>query len=151
MQMPFDRLCKAVDEWAGKNGREDVFMQIGVTDWRPSHVDFTTKIAPSDFNNQISQAQLLVIHAGIGSIVSAIECGKPILVMPRQMKLRETRNDHQIATAKRIKGLDGIAVAMDEHELVDKLNDINLSATREPLATSASPDLLNKIRTFIHE
>ena len=68
-----------------------------------------------------------------------------------KMKLRETRNDHQIATAKRIKGLDGIAVAMDEHELVDKLNDINLSATREPLATSASPDLLNKIRTFIHE
>ena len=35
-QMPFDRMCKAVDAWAAKRGRSDVFAQIGETEWRPS-------------------------------------------------------------------------------------------------------------------
>lgn len=150
MQMPFDRLCKAVDEWAGKHGRQDVFMQIGSTDWRPRHVEFTTKLDPSEFDERVNQAQLLVIHAGIGSIVSAIECGKPILVMPRRMKLRETRNDHQVATVNKLKGMSGVAVAMDEHELAKELDDLEIDADIRPLSASASPELLDKIRSFIH-
>lgn len=151
MQMPFDRLCQAIDQWAGESGRDDVFMQIGATDWRPSHVPFTTKVAPDEFNARISEADLLVMHAGIGSIVSAVECGKPILVMPRRMKFRETRNDHQVATANRLSGMESIQVAMDEDELILKLKQFKAVTQPDPIEAHAAPELIERIRSFIHQ
>jgi UDP-N-acetylglucosamine transferase subunit ALG13 len=45
-QMPFDRLVKAVDQWAGENGREDIYAQIGQSDYRPSNIQWTKFLKP---------------------------------------------------------------------------------------------------------
>ena len=65
-------------------------------------------------------ADAVVAHAGIGTILGALELGKPTVVMPRRAALGEHRNDHQLATARRFSG-PGIAVALDEHELAAEL------------------------------
>ena len=44
--MPFDRMVRAVDAWAAAHGRRDVFAQIGTTDWRPSHIEWTALLEP---------------------------------------------------------------------------------------------------------
>lgn len=150
MQMPFDRLCKAVDQWAGARNRKDVFMQIGETDWCPSHVEYTALIDPAEFKERVKKASLLVMHAGVGSIVSAVEHGKPILVMPRRERLHETRNDHQFATVHKLEGLNGVVVALDEHELVKKLDEIDSIDAPPPMSATASPELIETIRYFVH-
>ena len=38
-QLPFDRLIRAVDNWAKAAGRRDVFAQIGPASYRPLHID----------------------------------------------------------------------------------------------------------------
>ncbi len=146
-QMPFDRLVRAVDEWAAARGRSDVFAQIGPTDWRPAHIAWETFIEPAEFRRRMETADVIVAHAGMGSILTALELGKPILVMPRQGALRETRNDHQLATA--LKWRDRIAVATDERELAVRLDALAELRPSERISSGASPELIEAIRSFI--
>ena len=62
-------------------------------------------------------ADAIIGHAGIGTIITALQLAKPLLVMPRQGALRETRNDHQLATARRFCNFPSVHVAQDEHDL----------------------------------
>ncbi|MCG8094946.1 MAG: glycosyl transferase family 28, partial [Candidatus Thiodiazotropha endolucinida] len=63
-----------------------------------------------------------VAHAGMGSILSSLSLGKPIIIMPRKASLGEHRNEHQMATAKRFQNRPGVYVAWDEKQLVVLLN-----------------------------
>lgn len=149
-QMPFDRLVQAVDEWAAKNNRDDVFAQIGSTKYRPSHIKWTHTVNPSEFQDRIAQADAVVAHAGTGTILTAFEQNTPILVMPRRAALLETRNDHQVATAQRFLEMGRLAVAMDETELPEKLDLISQLQASDTISSSASPELLNAISAFVH-
>ena len=148
-QMPFDRLIGAVDAWAHARGRSDVFAQIGPTTLRPRHIAFTEFIEPEQFRAHVQESSALVAHAGMGSILMALEAGKPILVMPRRGDLNETRNDHQMATARRFLQLQKVAVAFDETELPAKLDEVdNLSAAGQ-ISPWASDSLVQAIAQFI--
>jgi len=72
----------------------------------------------------------------------------PILVMPRRAALRETRNDHQVATAERF-GKLGVPVAWDETELASKLDRSDVLASERRIGPDASPELLDRIRSFL--
>jgi len=148
--MPFDRMVRAVDGWAHERSRRDVFAQIGPTSWRPEHVEWTPFLEPDQFRSRVAAAKVLVAHAGMGSILTALEAGKPILVMPRRGDLKETRNDHQVATAKQFLALGRVAVAMDEHELPARLDELDRMAASEPISRHASPRLIEAVRSFIH-
>jgi UDP-N-acetylglucosamine transferase subunit ALG13 len=148
-QMPFDRMCRAVDQWALKRGRSDVFAQIGTTEWRPTAMSFTALIAPPEFKKAMQDCSVVVAHAGMGSILTALQYGKPILVMPRRGDLRETRNDHQVATAKRFKELGRVAVAFDEAELERELDRLGELRATERISPWASEELLSTVRAFV--
>lgn len=122
-QMPFDRLVRAVDGWAGGTGRE-AFAQIGDAGYEPRHLEWTRFLPPAEFRARLDQASAVVAHAGMGTIIRCLELGKPILVMPRRASLGETRNDHQVATAKRFRALGMVRVANDEGELLSHLDEI---------------------------
>jgi UDP-N-acetylglucosamine transferase subunit ALG13 len=148
-QMPFDRMVAAVDAWAGARGRRDVFAQIGPTAYRPRHLEWTEFIEPEQFREKVESARVLVAHAGMGSILTALEAGKPILVMPRRGDLRETRNDHQVATARRFLELGKVAVAFDEGELASKLDQLDDLAATGRISPWASDRLVQAIASFI--
>jgi UDP-N-acetylglucosamine transferase subunit ALG13 len=148
-QEPFDRLIEAVDEWARSRKRSDVFAQIASSKLRPGHIEFTQFIEPSEFIRIMQEARLIVAHAGMGSIISALELGKPIVVMPRRADFRETRNDHQVATAERFGEQDRIIVANDEQDLPAKLDYALPLGDTDRIQTQASPRLIATIRAFL--
>lgn len=148
-QMPFDRLVRAVDEWAANAGRDDVFAQIGETDYRPRHIEHAPKIEPAEFRRRMAEADTVVSHAGMGTILTALELGTPILVVPRLGRLMETRNDHQVATAQRFKLLGKVEVAMDETELPGALRQLDGRCRNPTIQAQASPQLLDCVRAFI--
>ncbi len=148
-QMPFDRMTRAIDAWAAQRQRNDVFAQIGTTDFVPTHIEWTPFLNPRQFKEKVAQAKILVAHAGMGSILSALQAGKPILVMPRRGDLRETRNDHQVATAKRFSELGSVEVAFDEQELLAKLDSIDSMTSSKTISPWASDELIAGIQTFM--
>jgi UDP-N-acetylglucosamine transferase subunit ALG13 len=124
-QLPFDRLVRALDSWAGTRGYNAIFGQIadpGPGGYRPAHFPFTADVPPAEFQQRCRDATLIVAHAGMGSLISAMTFGKPILVMPRRGHLGEHRNDHQFATAERLGNRPGVSVALDEAELGARLD-----------------------------
>jgi len=153
--MPFERMVRAVDEWAGREGRSDVFAQIGPADssdpdvWEPRHIAWTRFLDPPDFQQRVNEAKVLVAHAGMGSIITALQAGKPILVMPRRGDLQETRNDHQVATAERFYKMGRVRAAFDETQLVQELANLRALRSTEHVSAWASEDLLEAIRHFI--
>ena len=116
MQLGFDRLIAAMDELAPKLGMP-VIAQTGKGSYAPRNMEARVKIAPSEFEALVGDARLIVAHAGIGTVLTAARCAKPILLMPRRADLGEHRNDHQMATVRKLAGRPGIVVANDETEL----------------------------------
>jgi UDP-N-acetylglucosamine transferase subunit ALG13 len=148
-QEPFDRLIRAVDEWAGLRARSDVFAQIASSQLRPQHIEFTQFLEPPEFNRVMQEARVIVAHAGMGSIISALELGKPIVVMPRRADFRETRNDHQVATSERFGAQGRIIVANNEQDLPGKLDHALTLGDTDRIQAQASPRLIATIRAFL--
>ena len=148
-QMPFDRLVGAVDAWAATHPGADVFAQIGPGAREPSHLRWTRFMDPGEFRRRLTASDAVVSHAGMGTILTALEYGRPIVVMPRRGDLRETRNDHQIATAQRFAALGRVRVANDESEVAPWLDRVAELRPAEAIAPTASPELLGALRRFV--
>jgi UDP-N-acetylglucosamine transferase subunit ALG13 len=148
-ELPFNRLIRVVDQWARDRGRGDVFAQIGETDARPEHIRWSKFLHPSEFASRFAEAEVVISHAGMGTILSALQWEKPILVMPRRASLGEQRNDHQLATARRLSQLGKINVAMDEAELRVKVDELSQLRPREKIGAYANHTLISALRDFI--
>ena len=148
-QMAFDRMIRAVDEWAGSHGRTDVFAQIGPAEYTPRHIAHTQFLEPPQFAERAKSASVIVAHAGMGSIITALTLGKPILVMPRLGDLRETRNAHQVATARRLNELGKVAVAMDERERTARLDRLDELTSTGDLGPFAQDSLIAAVRGVV--
>lgn len=148
-QLPFDRLVMAVDEWAGAAPGRVVFAQVGPTALQPQHIEHAPFVSPEECRDRMLEATAIVAHAGMGSILTALEIGKPLVIMPRRAALREHRNDHQLATAQRLGGRDGVAVAIDETELPLRLDELQAVSSQPRISPYAPDELVSALRAFI--
>ena len=147
--LPFDRLIRAVDAWAADNPQHHVYAQIGATSYQPENIEYAPFIEPADFKQRFREADIIVSHAGMGTILSSLQYQKPLLVMPRIAALGEHRNEHQLATAKHLAELDRVNVAQDETALIRMLNDLGSLPTKEKIGPYASPELTEALKRFI--
>ncbi|MDX7952583.1 glycosyltransferase [Lichenihabitans sp. Uapishka_5] len=149
VQLPFDRLIEAMDRWAGERGRTDVVAQAGSSAYRPQHLTLRKTLAPAEFRRIVEEAELVVAHAGMGSIITALELGKRIVVMPRRADLGEHRNDHQLSTARYMAEQNLVTVAPDATELVRLLDEPAAALPQRKISRIASAPLINKISDFL--
>jgi UDP-N-acetylglucosamine transferase subunit ALG13 len=150
-QLPFDRLVKAVDEVAPSFPDQHIIAQVFGMKYQPRNIKTLDYISPADFKDYINAADLIISHAGTGTILSVSQLQKPLIVFPRLGKLKETRNDHQPATCRMLEKVSSLQVAYDEKQLKEKINAFfrNELPVMERIAAHASPQLINSIRSFI--
>jgi UDP-N-acetylglucosamine transferase subunit ALG13 len=152
-QLPFCRLVRAVDAWCAANGRSDVIGQIGAIgpdSYRPKHFKWDQFIAPGRFDELTTQADLIIAHAGMGSIIGALRNAKPIVIMARRASLGEHRNEHQLATASRFSGRQNVYVAEDELALPATLERVaGSSASVAAISPYADRKLISSLRRYI--
>lgn len=149
--MPFDRLVRAVDQWAAERPHIEFYAQIGPNAWKPGHVAWTEFLNPEEYREHVEAATTVVAHAGIGSIIAALELRKPILIMPRHGELGETRNDHQVATARRFEPFEGVKVAYTESQLLIHLAKTRLHNSGDRIPPQADDRLIQSLKRFIVE
>jgi len=150
-QLPFDRLVRVVDQWAVSAGRTDVIAQVGHSSYVPSAIDARPFMSPDEFVRIQRSASLLVAHCGIGSMLSALEIGQPVLMMPRRHSLREHRNDHQIATARHLRTIPGVYIADNERELVESLNRPDALFGAAPISVKAPTRFTGALQSILEE
>ncbi len=147
-QFGFDRLVRAVDE-AVSSGliTEEIFAQIGLGDYKPKNFKYFEMLDKQQFEDKISQADAIISHAGVGSIITALEKGKPMLVMPRLKQYGELVNDHQSATARKFEELGHVIAAYDAGQLPEKIKQLKMFV---PKPRTASPEkVAEKIGQFL--
>ena len=114
-QLAFPRLVSAVDRIAPALGH--VVAQTGPDPAAYGNLERHEFLDPVEYAERFGAARVVVAHAGIGTILSAMQSAKPLVLMPRRAALGEHRNDHQMATARRLAGMPGIFVAWTAEEL----------------------------------
>ena len=149
--MAFDRLTRAMDEWAAAHPAVPVEIQIGKGAYEPRHARWVRKLALPDYQARVANCDLFVAHCGMGSIISAIEAGKPILMLPRLHALGEHNTDHQLATARHVGVRPGLHVAADADDLKARAAALLADTGHPPAPISrfAQPQLTDRIRAFI--
>ncbi|WP_439532570.1 glycosyltransferase [Polymorphobacter sp.] len=149
--MPFERLVRAMDGFALRRPDLDVLIQIGRGKTEPRHARFVRLMPPAEYKAMVAGCRLFVAHAGMGSIIAAIEAGKPLLMLPRRQALGEHNTEHQRATAQSIGNRPGLHVATDEADLVIRAERLLAAggAAPQPIAPFAEPALTDRIRGFI--
>lgn len=119
---PFDRMIRAVDEMvADRRITDTLTAQIGDGRYEPKHFAFDRFLDKPRYDERVGQADLLLGHAGAGTIALALERDKRLLVVPRLRLHKEHVNDHQVATARKFEELGHVLVAYDTAEIPAKL------------------------------
>lgn len=152
-QLPFDRLIKTIDEWAATHQDEAVFAQIGNSSFTPKNIEFCETIDPINYSKRIKGADLIIAHAGTGTIITALELGIPLLIMPRLAEKREHRNNHQLATVKHFSNFSLIKIVDDEKQLLSTLDQMlkDKVINTDKVTTTVSEELITTIKNFISE
>jgi UDP-N-acetylglucosamine transferase subunit ALG13 len=122
---PFRRLLDGVTAIAC-DLPQPVFVQSGSTPFRAEGCDNAPFLNMSDFQSQVCRSKLLIMHAGAGSLITAVRAGKVPVVMARRARYGEHVDDHQIEFARELERDGRIVVASEPADL--------LSAVREALA-----------------
>lgn len=150
--LPFERLVRAVDDWAHANPLQDVFIQIGDTEYEPKHAPFARMIAMTEYRQRLRDCDLFVAHVGMGSILQALEDRKQTLMLPRHQEWGEHTTNHQIHTAERFGHLPGLKVVdtvEDLHREMCTLLEVPL-VIGDAISNQASPGLIAGVRDFLN-
>jgi UDP-N-acetylglucosamine transferase subunit ALG13 len=149
--LPFDRLVRAMDQWAAQHPAEDAFAQIGEGTYEPQNMRWVRFLAPGEFADQVRKSSLIVAHAGTGSFFLAAETSKAVVMLPRLAANREHTTDHQVHTARWLCKKPGVYVAMTEEELPVAIARARTSGScvAGELTPYAPQPFLAKIRKFL--
>ena len=92
----FDRLLEALDQLIEKGViTQPVFAQTGYSTYEPKHFTTEAFMDRDGFAEKMSQADLVITHAGTGAIIGAVKKGKKVIAVPRLSKYGEHVDDHQ--------------------------------------------------------
>lgn len=138
-QFPFDRLVEIVDSIAGELN-EEVVAQAMRDKYVPRNFKMLDLIPAKKFEEYVRQSRVIVAHAGMGIIITAMRLGKPIIVLPRLARLGEHRNDHQTSTANHLQQIGYVTVIKDADDLRRYLADTS-SVAHHTLTDAVSPEL----------
>lgn len=92
----FHRLLEKVDELIEKDVvNEKILVQAGYTKYESKNMRIFDLIPQEELDRYQEQADLIITHGGVGSIISSIKKGKKVIAVPRLHEYQEHVNDHQ--------------------------------------------------------
>lgn len=146
----FERLLRKVDEIAPRVPHE-IVVQRGYSKYVPQNTksfDFVPARTAMDY---IRKSELVVSHAGMGTIILCKEYGTPLLIFPRREKFREHFNDHQMEIAQVLekRGDKNIYIAYEENQLEEKILEGLGKRTMAQVENQGRENLIRTIKEFI--
>jgi beta-1,4-N-acetylglucosaminyltransferase len=120
----FKRLLDAIDDLASKDffAPETVLLQIGNNKDFMAHSCKQEKFLGMDeFSKIVEESNLVICHAGAGSLSHVFRFGKIPVVMPRRKKYNESIDDHQIEIVEELTAEGKIIPAYEPEDLPDAI------------------------------
>ncbi len=147
MHLDFARLIRKMDDIAQLTG-ERVVIQTGLAATVPTAAEHFTFRPRDEVQSLVAQSRLVVTHAGIGSVIDALNAKRPLVVVPRLSRFREHNNDHQLDLAHAVERRGWGRMVLD-------IDDLDALCESPPEAyttyTPARDSLLSTVRETIDE
>ncbi len=146
----FNRLLEAIDCLIEKNViKDDVFAQIGYSDYKPQHFSYEQFMNRDDFAEKIGQCDIVITHGGTGAIIGSLKQGKKVIAVPRLAKYGEHVDDHQLQIIKEFEEMGIICSCHDMENLEDAIN--TAYNTEYKKYESNTHSIINSIESFIKD
>lgn len=99
---PFSRLLDAVCSVAN-DLPQPVVVQYGNTPFQCSECQGIDFVEMSKFQTYVKESELVILHAGAGSIINAVRLGKTPVILPRKAELGEHIDNHQLEFSQELR------------------------------------------------
>lgn len=121
----FDRLLKEVDNLVAIGEiKEEVFAQIGASNYNPQNYSFKRYLSSEEFNNYQESSKLIISHGGTGALIGALKKGKQVIAVPRLAKFKEHSDDHQLQISNELFNEGFLVQVNDIEELLAAINSL---------------------------
>lgn len=147
---PFNRLLEAVEKQI-ENGiiKDKVIVQSGFTKYDSKTMEIFDLIPMKKFNQLVKEANLIITHGGVGSILGALRANKKVIAVPRDKQYKEHTNNHQKQIVNKFEELGYILVCEDLSKLDKVLKEVN-KFKQKPYQGS-NEKMLSTIENFIEK
>ena len=140
--LPFERMMEAL----GALDAAELYVQHGPAA-PPAAAQTDAFLSFAEVVDRIQAADVVVSHAGVGSILCALRAGHTPIVFPRLKRYSETVDDHQAELARALAGRGTVMVAWSTEELVDAVASAPLRGIAGP---TGSDSLCAAVRAAIN-
>jgi UDP-N-acetylglucosamine transferase subunit ALG13 len=108
-QIPFERFVRALESLPG----EQLLVQYGPVDPPPDAARANAFMQFPEMIESMEAADVVVCHAGAGSILCALRAGHTPVVVPRLKRYQETVDDHQVEFSRAL-AAEGKVIAVED-------------------------------------
>ena len=146
----FERLLEKVDEIAPRLSHE-IVVQRGYSKYVPKNTNHFDFVPANTAMEYIRNADLVISHAGMGTLILCKEYGIPIIIFPRREKFKEHVNDHQMEIAQVLEKREdpNIHIVYEENQLEEKIMEAVGRREIAPLENRGRENLVRTITEFI--
>ena len=144
----FNRLLKEIDKLIEeKIITEEVFSQIGHSDYRPKNYKYKDFIDRDEYEDIMKKCEMVITHGGTGAIIGALKKGKKVVAIPRLKKFNEHVDDHQIQIITEFEKV-GLIVGIKRIDMLNKaITNIDKIDLKEYI--SNTNNIIKEIEIFI--
>lgn len=144
----FDRLLKKLDDIV-KNGniKDEIFAQIGYSDYKPKNYRYKEFMDREEFKQMMAKSNIVVAHGGTGAIITAVKQGKKVIAVPRLAKYGEHVDNHQIQLVTEFENSGIISAVYDLENLENEL--LNIHEKKFRSYKSNTDNIIESIEKFI--
>ena len=142
----FDRLIKEMDGIA-KRINEEVVMQIGETTYEPKNAEYFDFMPRNKIEELCKNARIVVCHAGVGTIITALQYNKPTILVPRMKKNGEAFDNHQLQIANELEK-EGIATVVYD---IKNLESAIKNVSGNPITFKSENTLVKKLKEYLDQ
>ncbi len=144
----FNRLLIEIDRLIEeKEITEEVFAQIGYSDYKPKNYEYKEFLDRDKFNDVMSRCDKVITHGGTGAIIGAVKRGKKVVAVPRLKKFGEHVDDHQFQIINEFKNMDFIESVKEINEVGKVIKDIKNKSFKS--YSSNTNNIIKAIEEFI--
>lgn len=146
----FNRLIKIIDDSVFSNILpKDTFVQIGHSSYKPQYCSFCRFLNYCDMEERIADADMVISHAGMGTVLLCMKHKKIPILFPRKVCYREHVDDHQLLFARTM-AKEGLALAaFSSGELLKLYTDYEKLS--QSLNTQQSADKKKGLFTYLEK
>ena len=144
----FHRLLEEIDRLI-KDGqiKEEVVVQAGYTKYESTNMKIFDFISSDELEKLEQQADCIITHGGVGSIIGSIEKNKKVIAVPRLKQYGEHVNDHQLDIVQSFDKLGYIIGITDVSQLGDALQQIDVFEPKKYIQNTGK--IISIVQDFI--